>query len=139
MTSEAERLERLERIIAELTERSRSEVIIVEGSRDIQAMKVLGIDGMVRAAHTGNSIMNLCESLSAKHDRFIILTDWDRKGGQFAHLLRKGLKSCGAKYDDTIRAQIARLSKKEIKDVEGLPTYLENLRKSVERNPFSGG
>jgi len=136
MTSESERLERLEKIIEELNERSQKEAIIVEGLRDIQAMRALGITGIVRAAHTGDSIMNLCESLSTEYDRFIILTDWDRKGGQLASLLRKGLEACGARYDNALRAHIARLTKKEIKDVEGLPRYLENLGRSVRRNPF---
>lgn len=131
MISEAERLEKLERLIDDLIDRSPEEPIIVEGSRDVHALRELGIDGIVQAVNTGSSIMNLCESLSSEHDRFIILTDWDRKGGQIAHQLDRGLESCDAKRDMDIRASIARLSKKEIKDVEGLPGYIRRLRKSV--------
>lgn len=132
--SDADRLEQLEKVIDEMRERSRQEVIIVEGQRDIQALKSLGIDGNIHSIQRGRSIMNLCESLSGEFAGFIILTDWDRKGGQFANLLRKGFEACGRRYDDKIRAQIARLVKKEVKDVEGLPTLFENLQAAVAHN-----
>lgn len=131
MISEADRLEKLEKVVEELIVRSSTEPVIVEGARDIHAMRELGIDGIVQAVNTGNSIMNLCESLCSEHDRFIIMTDWDKRGGRIAHQLERGLESCDAKYDSKLRAQIARLTKKEIKDVEGLPSYLDRLRKSV--------
>jgi 5S rRNA maturation endonuclease (ribonuclease M5) len=137
MISEAERLEKLEKIVEELVDRSKDEPIIVEGSRDVRALRDLGVDGMIRIVNTGSSIMSLCESLSSEHDRFIILTDWDRKGGQIAHQLDRGFESCDAKRDMGIRANIARLAKKEIKDVEGLPGYMARLRKSVVSRPAS--
>lgn len=137
MRSDQERLEQLEKIIAELIERSHEELIMVEGIRDIQALRSLGIDGNVRAIQTGNSVINLCESLSSEFSRFIILTDWDRKGGQFAHLLRKAIEACGARHDDVPRTLIARFTKKEVKDVEGLPRYIETLRRAVFGNRCS--
>jgi 5S rRNA maturation endonuclease (ribonuclease M5) len=138
MISEAERLEKLERIVDDLIERSSDEPIIVEGSRDIKALRDLGIEGMIRAVNTGSSIVNLCESLSSEHDRFIILTDWDRKGGQIAHQLDRGFESCDVKRDMSVRANIARLTKKEIKDVEGLPGFIRRLQKSVLSKSPSG-
>lgn len=131
MLSEAERLEKLEELVAELIERSASEPIIVEGSRDVRALRELGVEGIVKQVNTGIGIINFCEALAAEHAKFIILTDWDRKGGQIAHHLQIGFESADVKYDSQIRAQMAMLSKKEIKDVEGLPSYLERLRKSV--------
>jgi 5S rRNA maturation endonuclease (ribonuclease M5) len=136
MISEAERLDKLEKIIEDLIERSSNEPIIVEGSRDVKALRDLGVEGMILAMNTGSSIVNLCESLSSEHDRFIILTDWDRKGGQIAHQLERGLESCDVKHDMSVRANIARLTKKEIKDVEGLPGFIRRLQKSViSRSP----
>lgn len=135
--TDADRLDKLDKIVDELAERSRLEVIIVEGTRDIDALRKLDVDGNIRSLQVGNSIMNFCEQLSSEYERFIILTDWDRKGGQFANLLRKAIESCGARFDDSVRANIARLTKKSIKDVQGLPGFIESLRKSVERNSFS--
>lgn len=138
MISEAERLEKLEKIVDELIERSHDEPIIVEGSRDVKALRDLGVDGMIRAVNTGSSIVNFCEALSSEHGRFIILTDWDRKGGQIAHQLERGLESCDVKHDLSPRANIARLTKKEIKDVEGLPGFIRRLQKSVISRSPSG-
>ncbi|MEM2839094.1 MAG: toprim domain-containing protein [Thermoplasmata archaeon] len=136
MTSEAERLEMLEEMIEELERRSASEPIIVEGPRDVRAMRELGITGIVKSINTGNSLVNFCAALAAEHDRFIIMTDWDRKGGHIAQLLRKGFEAADAKYDDALRRKIANLTKKELKDIEGFPAYLDRLRKSVEhRSP----
>jgi len=131
MISEAERLDKLDKIVEELIERSPSEPIIVEGSRDVKALREIGVVGIVKTVNTGTGIINFCEALSAEHDSFIILTDWDRKGGQIAHHLQIGFESVDAKYDTQIRARVAMLVKKEIKDVESLPSYLERLRESV--------
>ena len=133
MITDEKRLEELEDIIDELTERSESEAIIVEGSRDVKAMRALGIVGIIRPVNIGTSIINFCEVLSTEHDRFIIMTDWDRKGGQLAQLLRRGFVTVDTKYDDILRKKIAHLTKKDVKDVEGLPAYIQRLRESVER------
>lgn len=131
MISEAERLDKLERMVDELIERSQFEPIVVEGSRDVRALREIGVEGLIKPINTGVGIINFCEALSAEHGSFIILTDWDRKGGQIAHHLRIGFESVDVKFDLQIRAQMAMLVKKEIKDVESLPSYLERLRKSV--------
>jgi len=131
MISEAERLDKLEDIVDELIERSQTEPIIVEGSRDVRALRAVGVEGIVKPINTGVGIINFCAALAADHDRFIILSDWDRKGGQIAHHLRIGFESVDVKYDLQMRTQMAMLVKKEIKDVESLPSYLERLRKSV--------
>ena len=136
MTSESERLEMLEEVIDELEQRSASEPIIVEGPRDVRAMRALGITGIVKSINTGNSLVNFCAALAEEHHRFIILTDWDRKGGHIAQLLRRGFEAVDAKYDDALRRKIANLTKKELKDIEGFPAYLDRLRKSVEHESF---
>jgi len=131
MISEAERLDKLEDIVDELIERSQSEPVIVEGARDVRALREIGVEGIIKPVNTGIGIINFCEALSADYSSFIILTDWDRKGGQIAHHLRIGFESVDVKYDLKMRTQMAMLVKKEIKDVESLPSYLERLRKSV--------
>ena len=131
MISDEDRLQDLEEVIDELITRSWTEAIIVEGPRDVKALRALGVNGTIKSINRGVSIINLCESLSVEHDKFIILTDWDRKGGQLAQLLRKGFVTVDAKYDDRLRKKISSLTKKDLKDIEGLPKYMERLRKSL--------
>ncbi len=105
--------------------------IIVEGRKDVRALRELGIEGVIIILNDGNSIIDTCTSLSKEHSKAIILTDWDRKGGQLARLLMEALEANDMKYDTDIRATISRLSKKEIKDIESLPKYLARLEEKV--------
>jgi len=133
MLSPEERLDLLDKVLDELRELSESVPVIVEGRRDVQALRRLGITRNVRALHEGSSIMTFCESIAREHARAVILTDWDKRGGRLARNLKDGLEANGVSTVGKIRTQIVILSKKEVKDVEGLPTFIERLRASVGR------
>jgi 5S rRNA maturation endonuclease (ribonuclease M5) len=122
-----ETLEELTFILDELKERSHEEVVLVEGQKDRAAMSVLGVDGEVWQVQGPNSIFSLAERLATKERSAIILTDWDRKGGQLARKLRDSLKANGVRYDDEIRLRLVLLVKKEIKDIESLPAFFTRL------------
>jgi 5S rRNA maturation endonuclease (ribonuclease M5) len=123
-----ERLELLEKALEELGELSTDVPIVVEGARDIAALKRLGVAKNVLALNTGKSVFAFCEDLSRRSSKAIILTDWDRRGGQLARRLKEGFESNDVKVNDRIRTQIVVLSKKEVKDIESLPTFIERLR-----------
>ncbi|HHT75140.1 MAG TPA: Toprim subdomain protein [Methanomassiliicoccaceae archaeon] len=122
-----EMLEEFEEIIEELRELARQSVILVEGRKDRHALDVLGVHGDIVQVQDARGIFGVAEELAAKRRSAVILTDWDRKGGQLAELLRNALRSCGVPYDDSIRMKIAVLSKKEIKDVESIPAFVSLL------------
>ena len=128
MLSPQERLEQLELVFEELEEGSRGAVLIVEGKKDARALGLLGIKGDIITLSKGLSIVAFAEQISHKHAKAIVLTDWDRKGGQLARMLRDALNANGVQVDEGIRTQLAVLSKKEAKDIEGLPKFLERLR-----------
>ncbi len=128
MLSAEERLEKLEKLFVELEELSEKTPVIVEGARDVAALKRMGITNNVIAPHKGGSIFSFCEDLSRRSSAAVVLTDWDRRGGMLARMLRDGLKANGVEVNDYIRTRIVILSKKEIKDIESLPTFIERLR-----------
>jgi dTMP kinase len=141
--SAQERLERLEKLVDELHERSHDTPIIVEGLRDVAALKKLGITRNVVPLNKGASVIAFSEDIAKKHAKAIILTDWDRKGGHLARLLLDALTGTDVKVDTDIRAKIVILSKKEIRDIESLPSLLSRLRrmellKSGERSVVDG-
>lgn len=119
--------EDLERILDELMEKNRTAPIIVEGEYDRRALRALGVGGDIRAVNRGTSVLALCESLAADHREAIILTDWDVRGGRIARQLRDTLEACGVRYDDTLRARLAVLCRKDIKDVESLHGFVERI------------
>ncbi|MCK5038542.1 MAG: toprim domain-containing protein [Thermoplasmata archaeon] len=132
-----ETLEEILDLIEELANQS-DVPIIVEGRKDVRALEKLGIEGLIIVLNDGLSIIDTCTKLSEDHKKAIILTDWDRKGGQLARLLMDALEANGMKYNTDIRAGISRLSKKDIKDIESLPRFLARLRGIVETGIVKG-
>ena len=128
MLSPEERLEQIEKVLSQLQDLSETTPIIVEGLRDIAALKRMGITRNVISLGKGDSIFNFSENLSRSTRRAIILTDWDRKGGQLARMLREALMANGVIANDNIRAKLGILSKKEVKDIESMPAFVERLR-----------
>lgn len=124
-----ERLERLEKVIEELHERSHDTPIIVEGLRDVAALKKLGVTRNVMPLNKGASVIAFSEDVAKRFTKAVILTDWDRKGGHLARLLVDALTGTDVKVDTDLRAKIVLLSKKEIRDVESLPSLINRLRK----------
>ncbi len=128
MLTAEERLEELERVFQHLEDESEQRPIVVEGLRDVAALRRLGISKNVIAINRGVSVFTFAEQLSRKWKSAIILTDWDRRGGQLARMLKDSLSANGVSPIDKFRTQLVILSKKEIKDIESLPRFVENLR-----------
>ncbi len=118
-------LEELEKTIQELIEENKKMPVIVEGEKDIEALRKLGLTGEIIRFNKGLSISDFCDEISSKYKDAIILTDWDRKGGQLCHLLAKNLEGrvhCNTKFRETF----AKRSK--TKTIEGLPSWIETLK-----------
>ena len=127
MRDPKETLEELSKILEEIRDRSQEWVVLVEGQKDRAAMTVLGIDGEVWQVQGPNTIFSLAERLAREGKGAVILTDWDRKGGQLARLLREALKANAVPYDDQLRMRLVVLVKSEIKDIESLPAFFTRL------------
>jgi len=122
-------LEDIEKSISELREENKKVPIIVEGDKDAEALHKLGIDGEIIRFNTGLSISNFCDVIARKFKNIILLTDWDRKGGYLAFMIKKNLQSrvkCNTKY----REIFAKNSM--IRTVEGLPSWIKTLQKKVK-------
>jgi len=130
--NDKERLEDFLKLIERLIEDNLNIPIIVEGKKDRKALKVLGFKGEIYSLNHGIPLFRFCEEYAEKHKKAIILTDWDHKGGRIARTLREGLAANGVKFDVDSRAKLVCLCKKDIKDVEGLPKFLELLKKRTE-------
>jgi 5S rRNA maturation endonuclease (ribonuclease M5) len=120
--------EALEELISALLEASgRGAVIIVEGRRDQESLRALGIHGPVIMA-SQKPALALAEDVAREHREIIVLTDWDEKGEEMALQIEKHLRCSGSRGDVEIRSRLKRLVKKDIKDVESLSRYVERMR-----------
>lgn len=133
MRTAKETLEELDRLLDEMKERPLDTVLIVEGRKDVAALGVLGVEGEIWHVQSGMSIFQLAEKLALEEKSAMILTDWDRKGGQICRLLKHALEANGVAYDDSQRARLVKISKKEIKDVESLPSFMSRLISELQK------
>jgi dTMP kinase len=134
MRDPREVLEELTWLLEELRDRPINQVILVEGLKDRAALTLLGVGGEVWQVQGPNPIFSTAERLAKENKEAVILTDWDRKGGQLAHLLRSSLNANGIRFDENIRMRLVILVKKDIKDIESLPAFYSRLI-SLSQNP----
>jgi dTMP kinase len=112
--------------------------VIVEGARDVRALRALGLRGAIEPLNSGAAVFALCERLGRSTARAVILTDWDRRGGQLARRLRDGLAANGVAGLEDVRSRLARLTQKEIQDVESLDTLVARARAALEEGRTAG-
>lgn len=105
--------------------------IIVEGEKDVKALKALGIKRKMIKIKKGKTIFRIIEDLRKKHEKVIILTDWDSSGGKLCYKIKKACESNAIKYDVEYRKQMMKFLKKEVKDVESIPTFIERAKRRL--------
>lgn len=130
--SPQERLDELQSILDEMIERPPGTVILVEGLRDRGALTILGVKGDILQVQSSNGIFPVAERLSRESRSAIILTDWDRKGGQLCRLLKNALKANTVPFDDTLRRRLVIIARQDIKDVQSLPSLYSRLVQEVQ-------
>ncbi len=123
-----ERLEKLDELILELQEMSDTgAIIVVEGRRDVESLRSLGIKGDIKLS-SQQPLLDFTEVLSRCGKDIVLLTDWDRKGGMVARKIIDYLHAYSIIPNTDIRARIGFLVKKRIKDIESLSRYIRKLR-----------
>ena len=132
--NDEERLEELEKVLDALTEMTGDYVILVEGNKDVAALKSVGVEGDVFCVQVGGGPVKAAEYVWRSGKKAIILTDWDRRGGSLAHDLRDNLSSLGVGYDDKIRSDFAFLTRPYSKDVESLDSVIALLQERSHHN-----
>ena len=105
-------------------------VIIVEGKKDVSALKALGFKKVYAIHQTGIPLREKLEEISKKiekKDRVCILTDLDRKGKQLYLLIKSELSQMkGIRLDSTLRGI---LLKSRVSHIEGLDKFIEKVEK----------
>lgn len=99
----------------------KSSVVVVEGKRDVSALKKLGFSGQIIEFHKFGGIVNFADYV-ARYEKLIILFDRDRKGryltGKTIQLLQRRTK-----IDLSFKRKLAVITKGKIRFVEQLVCY----------------
>ncbi|MFW9830927.1 MAG: hypothetical protein ACFFD8_04065 [Candidatus Thorarchaeota archaeon] len=118
--SKQERLiERFEKGLQRLIELSNEDVpIVVEGIKDITALRGLGLTGPIHSL-AGHNIVSLADELT-HYRRLLILFDFDRRGGQLTRHLINQLEGRGVVILHRVRQQLRRAFCWRVRVIEGL-------------------
>jgi len=118
----------LEKELLSLIEENKRIPIVVEGEKDILALRKLGVNGSIISVNTGVSLTDFCDKLVQDYDDLIILTDWDRRGGYLCHTIKKNLEG-RVKCNLHFREFFAKNSM--IRTVEGLPSWIDTIKDKI--------
>lgn len=124
-------LELLDRLIAES---AKGTLIIVEGRKDVDTLRRLGIEGKVLAAKTrGKSVLDVLGEVEKFGSReVVVLMDFDRRGRELTKRLVQGFERMRIKPNLVFWKELRRLVGREVKDIEGLASYIETLKRKAE-------
>ena len=101
--------------------------IIVEGRKDLESLKEIGIKGKVCCIKSsGMNFTNLIDELK-KEKEMIIMTDFDKEGEELGRRLSKTLIQMRVRVNDSIRSRMKKIVKRDIKAVEELAGYYEKV------------
>jgi 2,5-diamino-6-(ribosylamino)-4(3H)-pyrimidinone 5'-phosphate reductase len=126
-----EKEERIAETLGALTEESaKGTPILVEGKKDVEALRTLGIEGPVISVKTGGkSFLDAVSELEkSKTSRAILFLDFDRRGKEGTRRLKQNLERAKIKPDIEFWRALSRLAGRDVQCVEGLTAYLEKLR-----------
>ncbi|RLG91946.1 MAG: hypothetical protein DRO36_02885 [Candidatus Hecatellales archaeon] len=126
-----EKTEKLHLLLEKLAEKSREGAIIfVEGVRDVEALRSYGIEGEICCIKNRRiPIYDLLNKYINIKEELIILTDFDRRGVQLAKKIAAYMEKHGKHVNLSFWSTLYGMFSSEIKDVEGISSYLKNARR----------
>jgi 5S rRNA maturation endonuclease (ribonuclease M5) len=136
---------KIERIIF-LLERLRNEasegaLLLVEGQRDAEALRRIGVESEILAIKSrGGNLIDLMDRIEKYGKKeIILLMDFDRHGREMTERLIRNLERMKIKINVSFWRELLSLVERDLKDIEGLATYLETLEgKSGRKNSILG-
>lgn len=131
LKNKEERISQILECLAE--EASKGILIVVEGKKDIDTLRTLGVEGkIISAKSAGKSFLDVVSEVEKSKSReVIVLFDFDRRGREWTKRLKQHLETIGISPNTTYRGRLFGLVGREVKDIEGLAAYMETLEKKA--------
>jgi len=125
-----DKVERIEQTITRLVEESaKGKPIVVEGKKDAETLRDLGVAGAVLTLKTGGKSFleatTEIEELGAKE--VILLLDFDRRGREGTKRLQLDLEKAKIKANVRFWQELHSLVGREVQSIESLANYLKTL------------
>lgn len=126
--------ERILQVLGTLAEESmKRKPIVVEGKKDVDALRALGITGKVLTVKTGGKsfLDAICEIEKMDVAEVILLLDFDRRGKEGTKHLKQSLERAKIRPNTKIWRTLSAIVGREIQCIESLTAYLRNLHEKL--------
>lgn len=132
------RLDRLEKLIQRVTHESeQGGIIVVEGTRDRDSLRSMGIPGTILCLQSSRkNPLGFVEELDAGR-KLIVLTDFDREGVSLAKRLARSLNYQKIHANLVLWRELRALTRSEVRSIEELPKLHSRLWAEVFFGPLS--
>jgi len=126
------RLERLEKLIQRVAHESEhGSIIVVEGQRDRDSLRKMGIAGTILCLQSSRkNTIGFVEELEPSKD-VIVLTDFDGQGVSLARRLARTLSSQHIHANLVLWRELRGLTRSDIRSIEELPKLHDRLQTEV--------
>jgi len=128
------RTEKILQLLDKLSrEAAKGILIVVEGQKDVSALHQLNVEGKIVSSKTsGKSFLDTLTEIEQQRVReVILLLDFDRRGAEWTHRLKQHLEKTKIKPNLTFWNELYGLVGRDLKDIQGLPAYLETLKRKI--------
>lgn len=126
------RLERLQKLIQRVSEESeKGGIIVVEGQRDRESLREMGISGTILCLQSSRkNTVGFVEELDGRRD-VIVLTDFDRQGVFLAKRLTRLMNSQSIHANLVLWRELRGLTRSDVRSIEELPKLYARLQTEV--------
>ena len=125
-----EKEEKILKILEALAnESAKGKPVVVEGKKDVDALRALGVAGTVLTVKTGGKsfLDAVCEIEKMGVPEVILFLDFDRRGKEETKRLKQSLERTKIKNNTKLWRALSALVGKEIQCVESLTAYMHTL------------
>ncbi len=129
-----EKVEKIEKTIANLAEESaKSKPIVVEGKKDVETLRDLGVSGAIFTLKTGGkSFLETTTEIEELGVReVVLLLDFDKRGKEGTKRLQQDLERAKVKVNVGFWHELHGLVGREVQCIESLTSYLKTLHEKV--------
>ena len=126
--------EKIQQSLSKLVDASaKGKPVVVEGKKDEQALRVLGVVGAILTVKTGGKsfidALSEIENLGVRE--VVLLLDFDRRGKEGTLRLKQDLERSKIKVNTRFWQDLEALTGRDIRCIESLPAYLCTLEEKV--------
>jgi 5S rRNA maturation endonuclease (ribonuclease M5) len=126
------RFERLQKLVERLNyEAEKGGIIVVEGPRDRESLKAMGIKGKILCLQSSRrNTFGFAEQLDGEKN-VIVLMDFDRQGVFLANRLARILNSQNIHANLILWRELRNLTRSDLRSIEELPRLYDRLQNEV--------